>query len=108
MGIPERFREERERLGLSQRTVAELLGASLNTINNWERGTSAASAESVARFGDHGADVLYILTGQRTSKPVLTAEEASLLDNYNNATEPGKAAARAVLVAVSVQKQKAA
>lgn len=108
MGISERFREERERLGLSQGTVAELLGASLNTINNWERGTSAASAESVARFGDHGADVLYILTGQRTSKPVLTVVEAPLLDNYNNATEHGKAAARALLEAVSIQKPKAA
>lgn len=107
MGIFERFREERERLGHSQRTVAELLGASLNTVNNWVRGTSAASAESVARFGDHGADVLYILRGQRTSKPGLTAEETALLDNYKSADEKGKAAARAVLDAVSVKRQKA-
>lgn len=108
MDISERFREERERLGHSQRTVAELLGASLNTVNNWERGMSACSAEAVSRFGDHGADVLYILTGQHMPKATLSAEEASLLDNYNNSDEKGKAAARAVLDAVSVKKQKAA
>ncbi|PUE20337.1 DNA-binding transcriptional regulator [Limnohabitans sp. WS1] len=108
MCISDRFRAERERLGFSQRQLSELLGASLNTVNNWERGVSACSAEAVSRFGDHGADVLYILTGQHMPRPTLSAEEASLLDNYNNSTEQGKAAARAVLEAVSVQKQKAA
>lgn len=106
MGISDRLREERERLSLSQRRVAELLGVSLNTVNNWERGTSAVGAEAVSQLGELGADVLYIVAGQRTPKPALTAEEASLLDNYNNATEQGKAAARAVLFAV--EKRKAA
>jgi transcriptional regulator with XRE-family HTH domain len=108
MGISDRFREERERLSLSQRQVAELLGVSLNAVNNWERGVSSVSADAVSRFGYTGADVLYILTGERASRPVLTAEEASLLDNYHHADEKGKAAARAVLEAVSSQKQKAA
>ena len=106
MCISDRFREERENLSLSQRQVAELLGVSLNAVNNWERGVSSVSAEAVSRFGASGADVLYILTGQRAPKSVLTAEESSLLDNYKNATEQGKAAARAVLFAV--EKQKAA
>lgn len=106
MCISDRFREERERLSLSQRQVAALLGTSLNTVNNWERGVSSASAEAVSRFGDSGADVLYILTGQRMPKATLTAEETTLLDNYNSATEQGKAAARAVLFAI--EKQKAA
>lgn len=108
MCISDRFREERERLALSQRQVAELLGTSLNTVNNWERGVSSCSADAVSRFGNHGADVLYILTGQHMPRPTLSAEETSLLDNYNNADEKGKAAARAVLDAVSVKKQKAA
>lgn len=106
MCISDRFREERERLGISQKQVAELLGTSLNTVNNWERGVSACSAEAVSRFGKHGADVLYILTGQHMPKATLSPEETSLLDNYNNATEQGKAAARAVLFAV--EKRKAA
>jgi transcriptional regulator with XRE-family HTH domain len=106
MCISDRFREERENLSLSQREVAERLGVSLNSVNNWERGVSSVSADAVSRFGESGADVLYILTGQRTPKAALTAEESSLLDNYNNATEEGKAAARAVLFAV--EKQKAA
>ena len=106
MGISERFREERERLLLSQRQVADLLGASLNTVNNWERGVSSASADAVAKFGGSGADVLYILTGQRTPKALLTEEEDALLDNYQQATEQGRAAARAVLLAV--EKRKAA
>lgn len=106
MCISDRFREERENLSLSQRQVSELLGVSLNAVNNWERGVSSVSADAVSRFGQRGADVLYILTGQRTPKSTLTAEESSLLDNYKNATEEGKAAARAVLFAV--EKQKAA
>lgn len=93
-------------MSLSQKQVAELLGVSLNSVNNWERGVSSVSAEAVGRFGYSGADVLYIMTGQRAPKAVLTAEETSLLDNYHNATEQGKAAARAVLFAV--EKQKAA
>lgn len=106
MGIPERFREEREHLSLSQRQVSELLGVSLNTVNNWERGVSAISADAVSRLAEGGADALYILTGQRMPRPALTAEESTLLDNYHHATDQGKAAARAVLFAV--EKQKAA
>lgn len=104
MCIYERFREERERLSLTQRQVSELLNTSLNTVNNWERGATSISAEAVSRFGESGADVLYILTGQRMPKPVLTPEEESLVDNYKNATEEGKAAARAVLFAVAKPK----
>lgn len=103
-----RLREERERLGHSQDSFGVLAGVTKQSQHMYESGKRQPDMVYMTAIAQAGADVLYILTGQRTPKAVLSAEEAALLDNYNNATEQGKAAARAVLDAVSVQKQKAA
>lgn len=102
MGISERFREQREHLRLTQGDVAELVCVSLNTVNNWERGSSSPSAAALARFSYAGADVLYIVTGERTPRSVLTAEENTLLDQYHQANPQIKAAAQAVLASGAI------
>lgn len=102
-----RLLEERKARKLSQDAAGALAGVSREMWGRYERGALPGS-EVLLALAASGFDIGYILTGQRTPKAVLSAEEASLLDNYNNATEQGKAAARAVLEAVSVQKQKAA
>ncbi len=103
-----RLREERERMGLTQAAMGEMLGMAKHSILNYEGDKRSPDAVFMTAIAQAGADVLYILTGQRTPKAVLSAEESALLDNYNSADEKGKAAARAVLDAVSIQKQKAA
>jgi hypothetical protein len=55
-----------------------------------EPGANALSALAAA-----GADVLYILTGERSgSASALKPDEAALLDNYRNSPESGREAVR--------------
>lgn len=63
--IGARFREERDRLGLSQATLASKIFTSDRTIKNYEADQSAPRANELARFADLGGDVLYIVTGER-------------------------------------------
>jgi transcriptional regulator with XRE-family HTH domain len=65
--IGERLKEERERLGLGQKQVTELTGASKKTQYNYENGVSAPDGEFLAALAAAGADVQYILTGVRSS-----------------------------------------
>lgn len=99
-----RLREERERLGHNQESFGALAGVTKQSQHMYEAGKRQPDMGYLSAIAEHGADVLYILTGQRTPKTVLSEEEAALLDNYNHATEQGKAAARAVLFAVEKQK----
>lgn len=65
--IGSRFKEERERLGLSQKSLCDFFSIKdPKTIRNWEAGISSPAAEELSLFAEKGADVLYILTGQRT------------------------------------------
>lgn len=94
MSIFERLKRERERLALTQPRFAELAGVGKTTVINWEKGASAPDALQLAAIAAAGADVLYILTGQRglpmTAAAALAPRERALLDNYVNADESGK------------------
>lgn len=62
-----RLREELERLGLSMAEAARLIGEeSSQGIRDVCSGRKRASAELVAKLATAEADVLYILTGQRS------------------------------------------
>lgn len=94
MHMGERIRDERERLGFSQVDFAALAGATRKTLFNWESGAAAPNATALAVWADHGLDVLYVVTGQR-SQPVpetatLSPRQRALLDNFNNTSEEGK------------------
>lgn len=70
MGIAERLKEERQRLGLSQTAFAALAGATKSAQIKWEGGgSSVPTASALAGFADAGADILYIITGKRTVDP---------------------------------------
>lgn len=103
-----RLGDERVRLRLSQPEFAELGGAKMRTLQDWERGVAAANSEFLAEVARHGVDVFYVLTGQRLPPAVgaISAEDAALLDNYHHADEADQAAARRILS--SLAKQKAA
>lgn len=84
MGIGERLKEERERLGLNQTAFAALAGASKNTQYNYEKGERSPDAAYLAAAAQAGVDLLYVVTGER--KPQLgesiSAQEASLLGYF--------------------------
>lgn len=64
-----RLREERERLGFSQAELAVNLGQSRDSQGRYETGKRSPDWEYLDSFGQLGADLLYILTGERSTSP---------------------------------------
>jgi transcriptional regulator with XRE-family HTH domain len=84
-----RIREERERLGFNQAEMAERCGVSREIWGKYERGKAAPGGEVLFAFAQAGADMQYILTGQRAGS-ALPRREAALIDNYRQSDERGK------------------
>ncbi|PHN59863.1 hypothetical protein AO268_17490 [Pseudomonas sp. ICMP 8385] len=89
MGIGERLKEERERLGLSQTDFAALAGASKNSQYNYEKGERSPDAAYLAAVAGVGLDVLYVVTGERVPKSAgsISAREAALLGHFRQLPE---------------------
>jgi transcriptional regulator with XRE-family HTH domain len=67
----DRLREERERLGYNQTTFAALAGASKHSQIDWEKNTASPNTRYLGAIAKAGADVLYIITGERrTTDPL--------------------------------------
>lgn len=62
-----RLRQERKRLGLSQREIGQLGGVAANAQGKYESGERVPKADYLAALANIGVDVLYILTGQPAS-----------------------------------------
>lgn len=52
------------------------MAVSLGTVKNWETGISSPTADDLARFQEIGADVMYILTGQKVLANGVTQDRA--------------------------------
>lgn len=87
--IGARLAEERKRLGYSQTKFAALGGAAKRTMIDWEKDVASPNAAFLSSIADAGADVLYVLTGQRIGG-ALPPREAALVDNYRQTDERGK------------------
>ena len=97
--ICDRLREVREALGLSQQALAERCGITARSQRNYESGERLPDAAYLAAIAAAGADVLYILTGQR-SQPVppaqeLPRQEQEWLALYRNSSEEVRTALKA-------------
>ena len=101
----DRLRDVREAMGLSQQDLADLCGVTMRSQRNYEKGERNPDSVYLAALAAAGADVLYLLTGQRAGGPpptasTLTPRQQALLDNYERADEQSKqiieAAAQAV------------
>ena len=104
MSIGKRLREERERLGLSQPAFAAVAGTTKQTLFSWETGKTAPDGFQLAALATTGADVLYILTGQRTggaSAPppprAVSEGDRILLDNFHAAPAQVQAGVKTAL-----------
>lgn len=84
--IGARLREERERLGLSQRSMGEIGGVKKLTQLNYEKGERAPDTIYLTALAGIGVDIVYVLTGQRMPAPGSISpqneEEKKLLENY--------------------------
>lgn len=69
--IGARLAEERKRLGHSQTTLGTSAGVSKVTQFKYERDETSPTADYLARAGEMGVDVLYVVTGRR-GKPLMT------------------------------------
>ena len=85
-GIGARLREERERLGLSQRVFGEIGGVEPNAQGKYESGDRTPKADYLAAVASKGVDVLYVLTGSRTPTPLqnLSEVEEWVLGSYRS------------------------
>lgn len=92
MGIGDRLKTERERLGYTQTDFAALVGASKKSQIRWEHDESYPDAAALAAFAEAGADVLWIITGQKlgSTPPPIARSVRALIDNYEAADEAGK------------------
>lgn len=90
--IGERLREERQRLDLNQTQLGEHGGVTKKTQMLYESGDRTPDAAYLAAIAEAGADIQYIVTGQR-SDMALTPDERQLLALFRAAPLTGKMAA---------------
>lgn len=89
VGIGERLKEERERIGLNQTEFAAKAGASKNSQYNYEKGERSPDAAYLAAADEMGVDVLYVVTGRRTpeASSSFNGAEIALVEHYRQLPE---------------------
>ena len=106
LSIGERLAEERHHLRMTQSEFAEVADVTRKTLYGYESGARFPDASALALWALLGADVNYILTGQRTGNApaphALTPEQRALLDNYA-ACDPGTQKTARNLVATAAK-----
>ena len=78
--------EERNRLNLKAKDVAEFVGVAIPTQSNYENGKRSPDAEYLAKLTELGFDINYVLTGKRESLS-LTTREKMLIELFRQAPE---------------------
>lgn len=66
--IGKRLREERVRLSYTQDAFAAVGGVLVNAQGKYERGLRSPSAVYLSRLADIDVDLLYVLTGRRSTR----------------------------------------
>lgn len=84
MSIGSRLKEERERLGYTQPIFAGLAETTKKSQIDYEKDLTQPKAGYLAVIAAVGADVQYIVTGQRSSN-VLPTDETLILEKYRQA-----------------------
>lgn len=96
MTVGERLKEERSRLGLSQTELGAVGGVGKTTQINYEKDSGSPTANYLIAVATVGVDMMYVLSGVRTTRPVegLSVTEEKVLDNYRSLPESDKASVR--------------
>lgn len=98
-GIGLRLREERERLGLTQRAFGDIGGVEPNAQGKYESGERTPRADYLAAVAASGVDALYVLSGVPTPATLddLRPGENHLLDCYRRLQVADQQAVRHLL-----------
>lgn len=85
-GIGMRLREERERLGMTQRVFGDIGGVEPNAQGKYESGERTPRLDYLAALATRGVDALYVLSGLRTpaAHEGLNTDESGLLGLFGN------------------------
>lgn len=107
-----RLADERKRLGLNKGQMAKAGNVANSTYANYEDGSRSPDGEFFSAIAAAGADVLYILTGQRVggvsnaaTSTYLKPDEVALLDNYRHSPPEAQAALKATSAALAQPKR---
>jgi len=89
VGIGDRLKEERERLGFSQTEFSAVAGASKNSQYNYEKGDRSPDANYLAAVADKGVDILYVVTGERKPQAAdsIAAEALELIELFEQVSD---------------------
>lgn len=94
MSFKDRLKEQRERIGMSRVELAEILNVTQAAISNYENGVSVPKSDVLFKvFNALKCDANYLFQDEMKSAnqpTVLNAEEARLLERYNNLDVFGK------------------
>ncbi|WHS62247.1 helix-turn-helix transcriptional regulator [Pseudomonas sp. G2-4] len=106
MTIGERLKEERSRLGLSQTDLGAAGGVGKTTQINYEKGAGTPDAKYLAAVEGLGVDVLYVVTGQRSSmgENQLSNDDLEIVKHVRNLGDEDKGAVMRLLRAFTVNK----
>ncbi|MFG0633040.1 helix-turn-helix domain-containing protein [Pseudomonas sp. xss_2] len=93
-GFGPRLREERERLGLTQRVFGDIGGVEPNAQGKYESGERTPRVDYLAAVAAKGVDALYVLSGQHTPAPLdsLSVDEDRLLGAFRRLPSSDQAA----------------
>lgn len=83
--MKDRIREERERLGFTQAQFAGIGKVTPRSQQNYETTERKPDADYLAEIAKIGADILYIVTGQRSQNTV-SETDSKLLSSFHSAT----------------------
>lgn len=98
------MREERALLGLKQDEFGQLGGVNRNTQGSYEKGERNPDTAYLSRVGAAGVDVLYVLTGERSTSRLqdLSPAEAQLLEQYRTLQDSDQEIVHRVLCAMAM------
>lgn len=96
MQISDRLRQERERLGHTQTEMAKVCGVAFRTYCDYEAGKTEPKASFFSAMSQAGADVMYIITGNKMPTASISTEEQKLVENYRAMDEAAKLNIQAV------------
>lgn len=93
LGVGERLREERERLGMNQTDFGVSAGVSRGTQKAYELESSSPDIRYLSGLQDLGVDVHYVLTGSRIDSDISKFSEVELtvLEHMRTMSESDRA-----------------
>ncbi|PHM65709.1 transcriptional regulator [Xenorhabdus stockiae] len=95
--IGKRLREEREKSGASQDSMAKNFGVSTRTWGKYERGETVPDAAMLSMLSNaYGFDITYIITGIPTAPVAISMEEQKLIEHYRAMSEESRVNMQAV------------